>query len=127
MYRLQVKRHFDSAHQIKDYEGKCGGLHGHRWDVEVVLESRDLDSRNIAIDFGDVKKEIDKLIDWPNGLDHSILNAKLDEPNITAEFLAKWFYDRLSVVLPGVVRVTIWESPDCCVKYCPEVFKATGK
>ncbi len=36
MYTLKVKSHFDAAHRIRDYKGKCSRTHGHRWDVEVA-------------------------------------------------------------------------------------------
>jgi 6-pyruvoyltetrahydropterin/6-carboxytetrahydropterin synthase len=136
MYRLQVKRHFDAAHQLTSYPGKCNGVHGHRWDVEVCVQG-ELDpwrpnlppglGDRMLIDFGDVKKELDSLLDWPNGLDHSFINEKLGEPNPTAEFLAKWFFDRLSEKLPGVVRVCVWESPDSCVKYSPGQMNPTNE
>ena len=35
MYELRVKDHFDAAHYIADYKGKCHRMHGHRWEVEV--------------------------------------------------------------------------------------------
>ena len=34
MYKLKTKASFDSAHFLKDYEGKCSNIHGHRWTVE---------------------------------------------------------------------------------------------
>lgn len=129
MYRLQVKSHFDSAHYIKDYQGKCNRLHGHRWEVEVVLEGRQLDARNILVDFAHVKETLKRYLD--EGFDHYLLNDTLGERNVTAEWLAKRIYDDLRYRFPGcpdgssreeywpirLARVTIWESPECCVKY----------
>ena len=56
MFRIQVKDHFDSAHQLRGYEGKCSRVHGHRWDVEVCIEGTQLDHLNMLIDFTIVKK-----------------------------------------------------------------------
>ena len=56
MFKLRVKKHFDSAHCIADYAGKCSRMHGHRWDVEVVLGGEKLDAMNILVDFSEVKK-----------------------------------------------------------------------
>jgi len=122
MYRLQVKSHFDAAHFIRDYPGKCSRMHGHRWEVEVVLEGRKLDNRNILVDFAQVKELLGSLVD---SVDHYQLNERFeDEPNVTAEYLAKWFYDCLTELIKyewaRVVGVTVWESPDCCVKYYGE-------
>ena len=123
-FRLQVKDHFDAAHYLKGYEGKCNREHGHRWDVEVVIEGSRLDSINMLIDFSFVKKTMKLILDE---LDHYQLNEQLEEDNPTAEYLARWFYRRfatkldMEVKLLGVEmhleRVTIWESPECCIKY----------
>jgi len=128
MYRLQVRVHFDAAHYIRDYQGKCSREHGHRWEVEAVFEGSKLDDRNILIDFGDVKRVLNTLID--SELDHYQLNESLQEPNVTAEYLAKRIFERLRYGMDSLpignvwhshdvelVRVAVWESPDCCVSY----------
>jgi len=117
MYELKVKTHFDAAHQLMDYKGKCNRLHGHRWDVEVVLCGKLLDRRNMLVDFADVKNGLKELID--GNLDHFCLNETLKEPNPTAEYLAHWLYDRipLTVGTGRLVSVEVWESPECSVKY----------
>jgi 6-pyruvoyltetrahydropterin/6-carboxytetrahydropterin synthase len=122
MYRLQVKSHFDAAHYIKDYVGKCSRMHGHRWEVEVVVEGKMLDSKNMLLDFGEMKLNLETLLEA--FLDHHLLNETLKESNVTAEFLAKWVYDRFVELtwMEGIrlARVAVWESPDCCVKYYGE-------
>ncbi len=132
VFRLQVKDHFDAAHFLKGYKGKCQRLHGHRWDVEVCLEGTKLDELNMLIDFTVVKKIMKQILDT---VDHYCLNEELAEDNPTAELLAKWFYDEYKLgleahgFLSGQVRITrccIWESPECCVKYSPSM-KATGE
>jgi len=119
MYRLKVKSHFDAAHYIKDYEGKCSREHGHRWDVEVVLEGASLNSLNMLEDFKAIKDDLEEVL---NDLDHYQLNEVLQEPNVTAEFLVKLLFDRMAnrTRIEGVKlsEVSIWESPDCCVTYC---------
>jgi len=123
MYTLKVRTHFDAAHYIKDYEGKCNREHGHRWEVEVWLQDKELDKLNMLLDFSRVKKIMDGIID--EFLDHWQLNETLGEENVTAEFLAKWFFGMFADVFyntqagstANLVRVIIWESPDCCVEY----------
>lgn len=133
MYKLTVQTHFDAAHQLDGYMGKCSRLHGHRWDVEVEFEGRQLDSQNMMVDFVLAKQLIDKCVDQ---LDHFYLNAQLKEAHPTAEFVARWLYKKLSgklkhvrdvpinhQLLGAVARgvritsVTVWESPKCGVKY----------
>ena len=121
MYELRVKEHFDAAHFIEDYPGKCSREHGHRWDVEVLLEGKTLGGLNMLVDFGEVKRLLKVLID--ERLDHYQLNKSLGERCVTAEFLARWFYAWLAEPCtqfePEVklVCVTIWESPECGVTY----------
>ena len=38
MYGLQAEAHFDGAHFLTDYYGKCENLHGHRWRVVATIE-----------------------------------------------------------------------------------------
>jgi 6-pyruvoyltetrahydropterin/6-carboxytetrahydropterin synthase len=120
MYRLQVKTHFDAAHYIEDYPGKCSRMHGHTWAVEVAFEGEVLSGMNILEDFARVKSVLALLVDK---LDHTVLNEVLGERNVTAELLAKWFWDQLPWPMQSgeprvrLARVCVWESPDCCVKY----------
>ena len=43
MYRIRVIDGFSAAHQLKGYEGRCEGLHGHNWKVEAEVEGDNLD------------------------------------------------------------------------------------
>lgn len=42
MYGLQAEAHFDGAHFLTNYYGKCENLHGHRWRVVATIEVEDL-------------------------------------------------------------------------------------
>lgn len=120
MYELRVKDHFDAAHYIADYKGKCHRMHGHRWEVEVCVQGINLDKLNMLIDFSVVKKKLSELTDL---LDHFVLNDRLEtmpgiaEPNVTAELLSEWFYRGLCNASLNVKSVTIWESPECSITY----------
>ena len=37
MFLLNVKAHYDSAHFLRNYHGKCEKLHGHHYVVEAGL------------------------------------------------------------------------------------------
>jgi len=121
-FQLKVKDHIDAAHYIRDYAGKCSREHGHRWDIEVVIEGSELNDLNMLEDFKAVKDDLDEVL---SELDHYQLNEVLSEPNVTAEYLAKWLFgriaDRTRMVGTKLFEVSVWESPDCCVTYYGEV------
>ena len=43
MHRLRIESHFDAAHKLVGYKGKCSNVHGHRWKVEVFVTGKKLD------------------------------------------------------------------------------------
>jgi 6-pyruvoyltetrahydropterin/6-carboxytetrahydropterin synthase len=115
MFVVTVQAHYDSAHFLRNYKGKCERLHGHRYVVEVALASNELDAAGIAFDFVDVKKHLRELADF---LDHNNLNdlEPFIEVEPSAENQAKWFHDELKQRLPppmaeATVYVKVWETP----------------
>ena len=87
--RLTSKVEIDSSHYLRNYDGKCADLHGHRWVVEVTVESvtddaiDSLDNTGMLLDFGVIKSLI-------NEYDHKNLNdmPEFEDINPTAENLA---------------------------------------
>ena len=59
MYQLTTHASFDSAHFLSGYEGKCSNIHGHRWKLEVTVQSETLEQtgqiRGMVVDFGQLK------------------------------------------------------------------------
>ena len=74
MYQLKTEADFDSAHFLSGYTGKCSNIHGHRWHVEIEIESRNLEKngqeRGMLVDFGDLKKDLRELAD---SMDHTLI------------------------------------------------------
>ena len=87
-YELTVKDHFDAAHALPGYDGPCQYLHGHTWEVEVVIAGQHLDEVGMLYDFKDIKRDLHQLLE---NFDHRCLNdvAPFDEINPTAEHLAR--------------------------------------
>ncbi len=121
MYELTVIVEFEAAHRIVDYPGKCNRLHGHNWSVEVNVVGNKLNDLGMLIDFKELKKEVNQMIDR---LDHYYLNEieafKIMNP--TAENIAKYIYDELekSKLLSEdnrVKSIKVWESPKSAVTY----------
>ena len=137
MYRLKTSAAFDSAHFLAGYNGKCANIHGHRWTLEVVVESSELissgEKRGMIIDFGDLKKAVRELAD---SFDHALIYeegslrpatvAALNEESFrlievpfrpTAENFARFFCERLTGQGLPVSSVTVYETPENCAVY----------
>ncbi len=55
MYEVSVRHHFDAAHALRGYGGKCENLHGHRFEVVVMVQAQGLNEIGIAYDFVELK------------------------------------------------------------------------
>ncbi len=119
MYELTVKDHFDAAHMLPGYDGPCAFLHGHTWDVEVVIAGEELDEVGILYDFKTIKHDLHDILDT---YDHKFINEipPFDTINPTAEHLARIIFERLAKTLPQHIdlkEVAVWESPIAKVVY----------
>ena len=119
MYYLQVEGDFASAHQLREYQGKCENLHGHNWRVLARVKGRELDKTGMLVDFGILKKLVRDLLE---SLDHKFLNETppFDTINPTSENLSKYLFEELDNLLPAGVSVheiTVWESEKCAATY----------
>ncbi len=121
MYTVSVQAHYDSAHFLRHYEGKCEKLHGHRYVVEAALATEQLDEAGIAFDFVIVKRELRALADH---LDHENINElpPFDEINPSAENQARWFWDQLKERIPAdmadaLLYIRVWETPNQWAQY----------
>ena len=113
MYRVDIEREFSAAHNLCGYQGDCAKLHGHNWQVQVVVKAKELDKIGMAVDFKILKSELDKILDE---FDHSHLNELpyFSTKNPTSEQIAKVVFTRLSSALNDdrveVEKVRICES-----------------
>ena len=137
MYILKTRASFDGAHFLKDYNGKCANIHGHRWMVTIEVGSETVETegpyRGMVVDFGKLKGD---LMEETAKLDHMCLIEKgslkpstveaLNEEGFTlyeldfrptAENLAKYFYDIMSTRGYSVVRARVFETPENCAEY----------
>ena len=120
MYIINVKSHYDAAHFIVDYNGKCERLHGHRYDVEMGLGFDDLGTGGMAYDFTEAKRKLREVTDE---LDHQNLNDLPAFAGIetSAENQARYVYEelksRLGEVAKGLLYVRVWETPNQWAQY----------
>ncbi|MCL0079848.1 6-carboxytetrahydropterin synthase QueD [Dehalococcoidia bacterium] len=120
MYRVSVRQHFDAAHYLRGYQGKCEELHGHRFETVVTVEKSELDDVGTAFDFSELKGHLREVL---GRFDHVCLNnvAPFDKINPSSENIATTIYRDLQPRLEAVsiFNVEVWESPDSCVTYIP--------
>ena len=122
MYEVTIRKTFSAAHILKEIGGKCEDLHGHNFLVEVTVAGNALNAEEILIDFRDLKRWTNEILER---LDHKYLNEVDDfkDTNPSSELIAKFIYDHLTAKMqplnPGLVvsRVTVWESDSARVTY----------
>lgn len=123
MYEIAVESHFDAAHFLRGYRGRCEALHGHRFRVVARASAAKLDDAGMAYDFTEMKKHLNDILDK---FDHTCLNdvPPFDEINPSSEHLATIIYNELRSKLSGapvsVSGIEVWESPQSCATYRPD-------
>lgn len=117
--RLIRQFDFQAAHDVPTFpEGHpCKRLHGHTYTVEVVLEGEVDPELGYLIDFGDVKRAVQPIIDR---LDHRYLNEIPGLEIPTAEHIARWVYERAAADLPSLTLVRVRETAKNVVEYSPQ-------
>ena len=123
MYRISVEQHFDAAHALRGYKGKCEALHGHRFKVVAKIEASGLNDIGLAYDFVELKARLAEIVER---FDHTNLNdiSPFDKINPSSENIASTVYKELKSRLAGakvaLTAVEVWESPETGVSYSPE-------
>ena len=122
MYQVSVRQHFDAAHFLRNYQGKCEQLHGHRFEVVVALQAQKLDEVGLAFDFSELKEYMKDILDK---FDHVCLNdiSPFDKINPSSENIATTIYELLPPRFKGksvsISRIEVWESPESCATFLP--------
>ena len=124
MFDVSVERTFAAGHALRNYKGSCEDVHGHNFRVRVTVAGEQLDSTGLLVDFLELKSLIDGVIAY---LDHKFINdlPPFDKINPSAENLAKYFYDRVSVGMKNGVpvrisEVCVWETDTSSAVYRPK-------
>ena len=117
MYRVRIKSHFSSAHNLREYQGACERLHGHNWKVEAYLKSETLDKLGMVEDFKMFKKHLNVIM---NELDHEYINELeyFKTVNPTSENMTKYIFDELAAAYGEKVdKVIVWETDTSAAEY----------
>ena len=130
MYTVAKTFKFSAAHvleRLRDIDHPCSRLHGHNYEVAIVLAALELDDVGFVADtnrldfFGHF---VDRC------LDHRNLNEVLPElgGQTTGENLAAYFYNWICQNAPEaesrplrtlVSAVRVCETPTVCIEYRP--------
>lgn len=111
--RLGKQFTFHAAHQLPNHDGACRNLHGHTYEVEVLLEGHvsteeGASAEGMVVDFsvvkGIYKEHIEPLVE------HQNLNDTLPVPVTTAENIAGWMYGVFYTHMREVRSVRVWET-----------------
>ncbi|RKT34827.1 6-pyruvoyltetrahydropterin/6-carboxytetrahydropterin synthase [Roseovarius halotolerans] len=118
MYTITKEFHFSASHQLfglpEDHQ--CARLHGHNYIVVVELRSETLNQHGFVRDYHDLaglKRYIDE------ELDHRHLNDVLGDDCVTAERMAKHFFQWCHAQWPEVTAVRVSETPKTWAEYRP--------
>ncbi len=118
MYEVSVREHFDAAHFLRGYRGKCENLHGHRYEVIVTVRVQDLDDIGLAYDFIELRGHLREIL---APFDHVCLNdiSPFEKINPSSENIAATICEELQRRELSVFSVQVYESPDSSVTYVP--------
>lgn len=120
MFEITIRKSFAAAHQLRDIGGKCEDLHGHNFTVEVSAGGERLNDEGLLLDFRQLKKWTNELLEE---LDHKYLNELpfFKDLNPSSEIIARFIFERLlektKTLNTPITRVTVWESEDARVSY----------
>ena len=120
MYTLTTMVEFSSAHTLVGHSGPCKKMHGHNWKVEVEITGDKLDKIGMVIDFKEIRKATNLIVDE---LDHEFLNnlEPFSEDNPTAENIARYIFTKLSEEFSNknvkVNSIKLWETDKSAVSY----------
>ena len=113
---------FEAAHKLPYHSGVCRNLHGHHFILEIEVSGPIIQNgpeTGMIMDFSNLKSIVkNKIIDK---LDHHYLNDKFANP--TSEVIVNWMTNELSVELPGLYRVRLYETPTSYAEWKKYGFK----
>ncbi|MCQ2306776.1 MAG: 6-carboxytetrahydropterin synthase [Bacteroidales bacterium] len=99
MFYLTKIFHFEAAHALAGYDGKCRNIHGHSYEFQVTVKGLPIDEpgnpkNGMVIDFHDLKRIVNEEV--VERLDHSFIIGT----NMPADFVesAKRNFDKIVCV-----------------------------
>ena len=114
--KMELRRtfQFEAAHRLPllPANHKCHRLHGHSFQVEIVVEGECDPKLGWVMDYADIKAVVKPVI---ARLDHYYLNDIPGLENPTSEVIAQWLWHQLKPLLPQLSKIVIRET---CTSGC---------
>lgn len=114
--KLELRKtfQFEAAHLLPllPEAHKCRRLHGHSFQVEIVVEGENDPRLGWVMDYADISAAFKPL--WEQ-LDHNYLNEIVGLTNPTSENVAVWIWERLKPALPLLKEIVVAET---CTAKC---------
>ena len=139
MLKVAKEFSFDMAHLLDGHDGKCQNLHGHTYNLQVIVSGETENNgakKGMVIDFADLKRAVNELIISP--MDHAFIYDQSSERETkiaqllqqlnsktfalpvrsTAENLAQFIFQRLQENVGFHLHsVRLWETPTSFAEY----------
>lgn len=113
---MQLRRtfQFEAAHRLPHVPTghKCARLHGHSFQVEIVVDGPVDQKMGWVMDYADIKAAFAPL---QQRLDHHYLNEIPGLENPTSERIAEWIWSELQPALPLLTEIVVAET---CTARC---------
>ena len=100
--------HFDAAHYLPEYKGKCEELHGHTYTLDIVVEG-EKNEEGMVLDFNKLEEIVKENV--LEELDHKNLNDLFENP--TAENIASWIFEQLEDKIKPLQGLRVSPSGAC--------------
>jgi 6-pyruvoyltetrahydropterin/6-carboxytetrahydropterin synthase len=134
MIKLTKIFHFEMAHAIDGYNGKCKNIHGHSYELHVCVAEKTsretyLDAPGFIIDFKELKQIVQEQI--VQVLDHSLVlseaylqkfpaliqleNLQVWKFEPTAENILFYIKEKLEIAMPSnvqLMQLKLYETKD---------------
>jgi 6-pyruvoyltetrahydropterin/6-carboxytetrahydropterin synthase len=122
MWQLEKSFTFEASHQLPLHDGKCARMHGHSWVGKVIVRGNRLHTEGpktgMLIDYADIKRILSPIVD--EQLDHWHLNQTTELEHPTSEEIARWLFQKLKPLLPGLYAIVIDETATSSCIYTEE-------
>ena len=100
MYKISKEYHWCMGHALAHHKGKCYRPHGHNYRA-VVTVSRgiDMDHTNMLVDFADLNKVMDPILET---LDHNFFYNHQDKRGVSFRAVGAWPWFRVTGASHGM-------------------------
>jgi 6-pyruvoyltetrahydropterin/6-carboxytetrahydropterin synthase len=114
-YEVGLSRRVRAFHVMPGMPGPEGQRHHHDYQIEVVVERRELDQQAMVCDLDLLERALADLTAQIEGKDLEDAIQPPDAQAVTVEVFARWTYEALADVVRRAggetLALRVWESP----------------